>query len=670
MIIPDIIYSNHLINENSSYLLQHAHNPVNWYPWGDEAFKKAKDENKLVLVSIGYAACHWCHVMEHESFEDEGVAAIMNEHFVCIKVDREERPDIDQIYMDAVQLLSRRGGWPLNCFALPDGRPVFGGTYFPKESWKEVLLTLNRLYTENYEKIQEQASAITSALSDISSLLRNNPEETFNIKYLEEYYSELSKTFDLKLGGSKGAPKFPMPVVYEFLLRYSFHSDNKNALGHVLLTLDQMALGGIYDHIGGGFARYSTDEHWFAPHFEKMLYDNAQLVSLYSKAYKVSRKPEYKNVIIETLNFIERELTSDDGAFYSSLDADSEGEEGKYYVWTKNEIDNILRPDSALFCRYYQVTAEGNWEEGKNILHLKSFPESSETLVFLNQCKSRLLKERSSRVWPALDSKILCSWNALMLEAYLEAYTALGEVSYFEKALTNAAYLEQYHIQKGGKVFRVNQNGKTIHGFLDDYAFTAHALVKLFRISCNEKWLGLAREITDNAIRNFFDSRTGLFFYTSNEDPPLSVRKHELHDNVIPASNSMMANVLHLMSRYFEEESYHDKAWFMLRSLSDTILQHAWHHAGWANLLCDIIYPNYEIAIAGPDAREKVMELESLYLPHLLICGSSEESFLPLLDQRFKAGETWLYVCENRTCKLPVTKVEVVLNNIPARHIY
>lgn len=662
MIIQDTKYTNQLINENSPYLLQHAHNPVDWYPWGREAFDKARQENKLVLVSIGYAACHWCHVMERESFEDAEVAAIMNRNFVCIKVDREERPDIDQVYMDAVQLLTQRGGWPLNCFALPDGRPVWGGTYFPKNSWKEVLQSLHDVYRNDYEKVIEQAEAITTGLSDISPLIRPLSGQEFNRDLMQTVFKSLSTAFDLNLGGSKGAPKFPMPVVYDFLLRYYFQVGDRDALGFVTLTLDKMALGGIYDHLGGGFARYSTDDRWFAPHFEKMLYDNAQLVSLYSKAFKISQNKNYQHVVVETLKFIQRELTSPNGGFYSSLDADSEGEEGKYYVWKRKEIDAVLGNQAELFCQNYSVREKGNWEEGKNILYLEKFPDEA-LRHQLNSCRELLLEARSKRVPPRLDSKILCSWNALMLEAFLDAYTTFRVDEYLATAIANAGYLDQNHVEKG-KVWRVNQNAKKINGFLDDYAFLAKAFIRLFQVSCNEKWLHKARAIADHAILNFYDNQSGMFFYTSAEDQPLAVRKHELHDNVTPASNSVMAAVLLNLNRYFVHETYGQTALKMLRNIAGSTLQFPWYHAGWARVMCDLAFPVFEIAITGPAAHEKVMELESRFLPNILVCASENESFLPLLENRFKLGETWLYVCENQSCKLPVNKVEAVLEQL------
>jgi uncharacterized protein len=362
-------YTNHLISESSPYLLQHAHNPVNWYPWSKEALTRAREENKLILVSIGYAACHWCHVMERESFENEIVAQIMNKHFVCIKVDREERPDIDQVYMEAVQLLTGHGGWPLNCFALPDGRPIYGGTYFSRENWVNVLSSLEKLYRTQPDGLEQQAEDIKNGMVSNELFPEVKQAETYKPAELQLLYNSWKNDFDTVNGGENKAPKFPMPDNCEFLLMYAHYSGNNEALDHVVLTLDRMASGGIYDHIGGGFSRYSTDMYWKVPHFEKMLYDNAQLVSLYSAAYQKTRIPRFQQVVEETLDFIRRELTSPEGGFYSSLDADSEGEEGRYYVWTKKEIDSILNDDSELFCNYFNVIQQGNWEHGKNILY-------------------------------------------------------------------------------------------------------------------------------------------------------------------------------------------------------------------------------------------------------------------------------------------------------------
>ena len=428
-------FRNKLANETSPYLLQHANNPVNWYPWGNEALEKARAENKLIIISIGYAACHWCHVMEHESFEDTSVAQLMNDSYISIKVDREERPDIDQIYMDAAYLLTGRGGWPLNVIALPDGRPVYAGTYFRKNDWTKILLYFKDLYQKEPDTFDQEAGKLTNAMKEMKVPGIDDKSSSFTKNEIEDSFRKIISIIDFSLGGTNGAPKFPMPNIHQFLLTYYFHTEDQKAIEAVKITLDNMANGGIYDHIGGGFARYSTDETWKVPHFEKMLYDNGQLVSLFSNAYKITGDETYKKVVYETLEFIKRELTDESGGFYSSLDADSEGEEGKYYVWDKKEIDNLLGNSSELFCDYYSVSSIGNWE-GNNILFinqkredlLKKYQISEEVFnKTISSSKKILFDVRNKRVKPGLDDKILTSWNALMLRGYVDAYLAFGE---------------------------------------------------------------------------------------------------------------------------------------------------------------------------------------------------------------------------------------------------
>lgn len=440
---------NKLANETSPYLLQHANNPVDWYPWGREALEKAKAEKKLLVISIGYAACHWCHVMEHESFEDESVAQVMNDYYVSIKVDREERPDVDQIYMDAAHLITGRGGWPLNVIALPDGRPVFAGTYFRKNDWTKVLVYFKDLYQKEPETFDQEAGKLTQAIKGMKVPGIGENTASFTKEELEESIRKIISYIDFTNGGTKGAPKFPMPSIYEFLMIYHFHTKDPKVLKAITVTIDKMANGGIYDHIGGGFARYSTDDIWKVPHFEKMLYDNGQLVSLYSNAYKVTGNKLYRKVVYETLEFIEREMTDESGGFYSSLDADSEGEEGKYYVWTKQEIDNLLGEKSEVFCDYYSINQAGNWE-GNNILFIIQKKEDLlnkyqiEEKMFdqiIYESKKILFEERNKRIRPGLDDKILTSWNALMLRGYVDAYSAFGEKSFLDAALKNGEFI-------------------------------------------------------------------------------------------------------------------------------------------------------------------------------------------------------------------------------------
>ena len=570
-------HTNHLINESSPYLLQHAHNPVDWYPWGEEALEKAKEENKLIIVSIGYSACHWCHVMEHESFEDEEVAEFMNEHFVSIKVDREERPDIDQVYMNAVQLINGRGGWPLNCVALPDGRVIYGDSYFPKESWLDVLGQVVTFVKEKPDEAERIATQITNGIKSSSNIVANTDIVEYSKEDLDESFKNWKNSIDFIEGGSKGAPKFPLPVQYQYLLQYNYISSNVESLKAVNITLSKMADGGIYDQVGGGFARYSVDKFWKVPHFEKMLYDNAQLVSLYSVAYQQSKISKYRHVVVETLEFIGREMTSPDGGFYSALDADSEGEEGKFYVWTKKEIDQLLGARSEIFCDYYNVSDYGNWEQGNNILLIKELPNAiankfniSEDKLseIIKDSKQILLQAREGRVRPGLDDKILTSWNALMLKGYIDAYRVFNDDKYLEQALQSANFINDKMKQTDNRLLRNYKGGKSsINAFLDDYAFTIDAFIALYQVTFDERWLNDANYLLKYTLKHFFDKKSGMFYYTSDLDPDLIARKIEINDNVIPASNSQMAKNLYVLGHYFYDYEYIIKAKVMLNNV-------------------------------------------------------------------------------------------------------
>ncbi|MBI9054922.1 MAG: thioredoxin domain-containing protein [Bacteroidales bacterium] len=667
-------FTNKLINESSPYLLQHAHNPVNWYPWGKEALDKAKAENKLIIISIGYAACHWCHVMEHESFENEEVAQFMNDHFVAIKIDREERPDIDQVYMNAVQLITGSGGWPLNCITLPDGRPIYGGTYFPKEKWLDMLGQVSNFVKQNPEKAEEQAKSLTQGVQS-SELINMSPEiSKFSINDLNTIFESWKRSVDYKNGGTKGAPKFPLPVGYQFLLQYNYLTNNDDALKAVTTTLDKMADGGIYDQVGGGFARYSVDELWKVPHFEKMLYDNAQLVSLYSSAYQQTKNPNYKIIVQETLAFIERELTSKEGGFYSSLDADSEGEEGKFYVWTKNELKEVLGEKTDLIIDYYNVTENGNWEDGKNILLNKSNEKviaekyqitESELLIRVFEAKTILLKEREKRIRPGLDDKILTSWNSLILKAYVDAYRVFGDEHYLKLALKNAEFINSKIKTSDNRLHRNYKNGKaSINGFLDDYAFTIAAFVSLYQATFDEKWLIEAGDLLNYSLEHFYNKTSGLFYYTSDLDPALIARKMELMDNVIPASNSEMAKNLFVLGKYFYNDDYILKSEKMLSNVKENALKSGAYFANWDILMAWFASEPYEIAIVGKDFEAKRKELDQHYLPNVFLSGGKNEGTLSLLKNKNIKGQTTIYVCQNRTCKLPVTEVAEALKQI------
>ncbi len=672
---------NNLKNETSPYLLQHANNPVDWFPWGEEALEKAKAENKLIVVSVGYAACHWCHVMEHESFEDSIVAAQMNQHFVSIKVDREERPDIDQIYMDACQLASRGGcGWPLNAFALPDGRPFWAGTYFPKEQWLDILNRFQKMWEEEPESLENFASELTKGVQQ-NPILELDAEE-INLKpellkgLVEKYYTSI----DFKWGGFKGAPKFPIPGNYQFLLNYYFHQKDPKALETVETTLKNMADGGIYDHLRGGFARYSTDDKWVVPHFEKMLYDNGQLVSLYSQAYKLTENAHYKKVVKETLEFIQSELTAPNGAFYSSLDADSEGEEGQFYIWTMEELEDIISDKKELeaYADFYELRKNGNWEKEKNILYRRkslnavaekhNIPlEELENLI--SKTNEKLLKARNKRERPGTDDKILTAWNALMIKGYVDAYQAFQEPEYLKTAKKAAEFIRDNMRREDKGLWRNHKEGQwNINGFLDDYAYTIDAFVALYQATFNEEWLNIAKDLLDYAQEYFSDEDSVMLHYVSSLDPPLVARKIELTDNVIPSSNAAMAHNFYNLGLYFYEDKYLDRAKSMLEQLQNPLFEQEqprfFYH--WALLFLRMAYPTYEVAIVGEDFEKKRAALNQVYQPNALFMGGAEEGKLQLLEDKLSEGETLIYVCRNKVCKLPVSEPEAALPLMPS----
>jgi uncharacterized protein len=667
-------FTNRLIEETSPYLLQHAHNPVDWYPWGEEALKKAKKEDKLILVSIGYSACHWCHVMEHESFEDEETAALMNEFFVCIKVDREERPDIDQVYMLAVQLMAGQGGWPLNCFTLPDGRPIYGGTYFPNQNWRNVLLQLHDFYRNNPEKAREYATELVKGLRQTELIKIEKEEVSFNLDDAKTMLNNWRQYFDWVEGGPNKAPKFPLPNNFEFLLRYNYHLPNEELAKYIELTLTKMAYGGIYDQIGGGFSRYSVDNLWKVPHFEKMLYDNAQLVSLYSQAYSANPLPLYKDVIYETLEFIRREMTSEEGGFYSALDADSEGEEGKFYVWQKLELERLLGKDFQVFADYYNVNSIGFWEHENHILLRKKKEEELAELhklsldqlkEIIKKSKSLLLSEREKRIRPGLDDKQLTSWNALMIKAYVDAYNVFSEKDFLESAEKCTTFILNKLSNKNGGLNHSYKKGiSKINGYLEDYCFFIEALIALYEATFEEKWLIKAKEFAEYCIHNFYDEESAMFFFTSKEDEELIARKTEINDNVIPASNSSLAKALFKLGHFFSEEKYIKMSEQMLKNVKKNMSYYPSGYSNWGLLLFDFAAPFYEIAICGEQAEISKNELNKKFNPNKIIAGSKGISKLPLLENRLVKDKTFIYVCQNKTCSLPLENLKEAILQI------
>ncbi|WP_239990726.1 thioredoxin domain-containing protein [Marixanthomonas ophiurae] len=670
---------NQLQTETSPYLLQHAGNPVNWMAWNKETLTTAKTENKLMIVSIGYAACHWCHVMEHESFENQEVANVMNQDYISVKVDREERPDIDQIYINAVQLMTGGAGWPLNVVTLPDGRPVWGGTYFKKEQWIEALQQIQQVYKDTPEKLEEYAKKLEDGIKSMDLIELNTEETDFSSFDTTSLIEKWSRNFDHRFGGYKQAPKFMMPNNYQFLLRYGAQNNNKTLLEYVEKTLTQMAYGGIYDAIGGGFSRYSVDQKWHVPHFEKMLYDNAQLVSLYSKAYAQSKNPLYKEVVEETLQFVSETLTNNEGAFYSSLDADSETasgqlKEGAYYIYSKKELQQLIKEDFEIFKEYYNVNDFGIWEEGNYVLIrdksdariAETFSISVETLQKKKKdWKQILLTYRNKRPKPRLDDKTLTSWNGLMLKGYVDAYKAFQNKEYLEAALQNAHFIKEKQLQDDGALFHNYKNGKsTINGYLEDYAAVIEAFIALYQATLDESWLHSSKKMADYAFQYFYDDEKHMFYFTSSKDDKLMTRMFEYRDNVIPASNSIMAKNLFKLSRYYNDEQYKATAKQMLTNVLKELSSYPIGFSNWLNLLTNYKSKFYETVIMGDNAPEKTKEINKKYLPNTLLAGSTKASDLFLLQNRFVKDETLIYVCIDNTCKLPVSEIKKAIKTI------
>ena len=669
-------FTNDLSKESSPYLLQHAHNPVQWKAWNETTLQQAKKEKKLMIVSIGYAACHWCHVMEHESFEDSTVASVMNKNFIPVKVDREERPDVDQSYINAVQLMTGSAGWPLNVVTLPDGRPVWGGTYFRKKDWINALEQIQEIYKNEPQKLIAYANRLEEGIKSMDLIRLRTETVDFKNFPVNEIIKNWSNQFDDKNGGFKGSPKFMMPNNLAFLLRQAVSNKNDKLLAQITLTLDKMAFGGLYDQIGGGFARYSTDEKWHVPHFEKMLYDNAQLISLYSDAFLVTQNPLYSDVVAETLEFISLEMTNEEGGFYSSLDADSKDEngtleEGAFYVFTAEQLQKLLKDDFKIFKEYYNVNSYGKWEKDQYVLIRQKtdaqieneFDLTSEAFQQKKKSwKKTLLTYRNQRAKPRLDDKTLTSWNALMLKGYVDAYKAFGKKEYLNSALKNASFISEKQLRDNGALFHNYKDGQSsINGFLEDYAFTIEAFLELYQISLDERWLQLSKKMTDYTIANFFDSEKHMFYFTSKEDSAIVSRNFEYRDNVIPSSNSAMAKNLFLLSKYFENTGFEEISQQMLKNVSEEMMQYPSGFSNWLDLLLNFKNDFFEVIIVGKDVSEKAKQINKHYLPNIIIAGSVDENNRPLFKNRFVDGETLIYVCKNNTCKLPIKDIKIAI---------
>lgn len=668
--------ANQLMNSKSIYLLQHAHNPVEWFPWSTEALDKAKLENKPILVSIGYSACHWCHVMEKESFEDPNVASLMNAHFICIKIDREERPDLDNIYMEAVQVMGLQGGWPLNVFLLPNQKPFYGGTYFSKDQWVKVLSGVARAFTQEYEALVNSAEGFgqnieRSVIDKYGLKKRNTAFLPDNVRQLAR---QLAEGIDPEWGGMKRVPKFPMPAIWSFLLDMAILDNQKDLGQQVCFTLEKMGMGGIYDHLGGGFCRYSVDGKWFVPHFEKMLYDNGQLLGLYSKAYQYSSNVLFKEKINETISWLLNEMCSPEMGFYAAMDADSEGEEGKFYTWTYPELENQLGDDLDWFCQLYGIKKQGNWASNVNLLfQTKSYTEVAENFGFtldafrdkLTEVKERLLTKRRLRTKPGLDDKIISGWNGWVIDGLCHAYLAIGEVEIRDIALASGNFIWNHMVIENILYRNYKDNEAYTPAFLEDYGAVIQCYISLYKISFDPLWLNRAELLTQKVMDSFYDEEDGMFYFNDPKSEKLIANKKEIFDNVIPSSNSVMARNLHQLGLYLYKDTYLAQAKSMLQLVSEILMKEPDFLANWANFYLELSVPTAEMVIAGKKASELGLILQKTYRPNTIVAAATNSNILlPILADK-KGEKSTFYVCFDKTCKQPVDTIEAAIQQLP-----
>ncbi|MBS1758289.1 MAG: thioredoxin domain-containing protein [Bacteroidetes bacterium] len=673
-------HRNRLKDETSPYLLQHANNPVHWFAWGQEALNEAKLQNKPILLSIGYSACHWCHVMEKESFENDSVAELMNTNFINIKVDREERPDLDNIYMEAIQAIAGNGGWPLNVFLTPDAKPFFGGTYFPPEraynrpGWKDVLLSVKDAWLNKKEEIELQASQLiehiqhSNNFGGIKNIIETLHDENFfsnhNCTLIKD---NLLKNADKTEGGFGKAPKFPQTFSLQYLLQYACFFKDDIALQHAELSLHKMINGGIYDQLGGGLCRYSTDDKWLVPHFEKMLYDNALLLNVLSDAYQLTKNNFYQSAIHSTIRFLLTEMKNPEGGFYAALDADSEGVEGKFYVWSKTEVDNILEKNSEAFCKYFNITLQGNWEH-TNILNITSSADSisksfnlskNEWEQLISGSRQKLLQARNKRVRPATDDKIILSWNALLITAFCKSYAATSEEAYANEAIQLYQFIEKKFINTHDKtVFHTYKDGIAKHpAFLDDYAYFIEACIYLQEITGQIQYLLTAKQFTEDALQNFADPESSLFYYTGNSQTDIVVKKIEVYDGATASANAIMAHNLLYLSIIFDKKEWHNRAANMIKGMSNVTIKYPGSFAVWASAYLKLCKGINEIAITGTDINALRKQIINIFNPFRVIQSGTKEENYPLLKGKAFNTEPTIYLCRNYSCEKPVKNV-------------
>lgn len=676
---------NGLIHATSPYLLQHAYNPVNWYSWGTDALQKSKQENKPILLSIGYSACHWCHVMERESFENEDTAAIMNEHFINIKVDREERPDLDHIYMDALQAMTGSGGWPLNIFLTPNLKPFYGGTYFPpiaaynRKSWRETLYLVKNAFEKRKDEVEEQADHLIEYLNNANQSSAVNISESaqfFSKVNMLQIAQQLLHQADTCWGGFGNAPKFPQTFSLQFLLQVYYHTGMQPALHHISLSLDKMYMGGLYDHLGGGFARYSTDTEWLAPHFEKMLYDNALLIGLYADAYKLTKNNIYKKVIEETIAFLQREMQHPQGYFYSALDADSEGIEGKFYTWSFDEVHQILKKDAAWFCDIYDISPTGNWEHTNIPRLLQPIADHAKSLNIsegdlhkkILAAIQQLMLVRNARIRPLTDDKILLSWNAMMITALCKAAVALQQTEWIINAEKIWIALHK-NLKQNGEWHHSYKEGQKGHpAFLDDYAATAEACLQLFYCTGNNDYLNEVELLIEKVEQQFNTPEQLMYYYTDINAEDIIIRKKEIYDGATASGNSTMANVLWQAGILMGKPHWQERARAMTLSISKLINQYPNSFGLWSSVALKIAMPSAEVTIIGKAYKEMLIEMQSYFFPHLILHGAKKsDRIFPLLAEKESENDTTLiYVCSGYKCLKPVDSTALAASMIQA----
>ncbi|HSI74504.1 MAG TPA: thioredoxin domain-containing protein [Lunatimonas sp.] len=667
--------ANALIHETSPYLLQHANNPVDWVPWSMEALNQAKSEGKLILVSIGYSSCHWCHVMESETFEDQQVADFMNENFINIKVDREERPDVDNVYMTALQLITGSGGWPLNVITLPNGNPLYGGTYHTKEEWIQVLLDVNKFFTDEPEKAVQYGKMLAQGIQDMNKIVLVSNITENNAENLAVSVDNWKSKWDLDWGGDRGDEKFMMPANLNFLLNYAAVSNNQEYKVHIQNTLNKMALGGIYDQVRGGFFRYSTDIYWKVPHFEKMLYDNAQMLSLYANAFKEFKEEEYREIIVGICDFLEREMKNPYGGYYAALDADTDGIEGKYYLWEEDELKTVMGDDYGLSADYFSITSQRQSDDTSFVLSREGSDKDfaiqhgiseHEFSALKSKWKNDLLKARQNRIPPRKDDKIITSWNALLMIGFLDAYAALGDETYLNKSIEILDFLQTHSFDENHLIHSYKEGGSHVSGFLEDYAFLIEALIKLYGFTGNQDHLDIAMSLNDVVLKSFSDDATGMFKFSQHEE--LISTLIPTHDGVLPSSNASMALNLFQLGHLLGNKGYIDRTEKMLASMIPNVLTDGQAYGKWNQLLMHISHPFHEVAVVGENSKALVKSLNKVHLSNTLIVGSETENELPLFKNRFEKGKTLIYVCINNTCKLPVALPEQAIDIIKAAY--